>query len=279
MIVGAPGNPGALFCLFLYAKCRVKIFNCMIETLKNRLDLLDTLQETQKKKVESLKDGIKLTSGAYSASSEISKSFDEFCAKKQQELSTSVKKGVINLEVANFGLSMLNQVKLFLKENVLNYDRVNHMRQGEIIAHNSQLNDVIKMINETQKNLEQEAENRRQQQLQQQMLLQQQQLEAQRLAEEQRRAELYRQQQQLEEQRLAEEKRVAEENFLAAQKLEKERIEMAQASNIRPDKRDTKLGRAARDIMNRRKNAYQESEKLIPADVSKKRKGRPKLDR
>lgn len=104
--------------------------------------LLDDLLERLDKRLESSKNSVVITSGAVQASREIMTSYGGFVVKRQAEYQKLIDEGKLTIEAANFALGQLKGVVNYLDDKYRDYEKFNHIRQGEVIAISDELENL-----------------------------------------------------------------------------------------------------------------------------------------
>lgn len=177
-------------------------------------------------KLETAKTLNIFSQGTVQAAKEISSAFVEYTTKKREEFTELVKQEKMNIDLANAVLGQLRNVSIFLEERYRDYEKLNYIKQGELISVNSQVSDLQSLLNELNK----EPEPREIPQL-----------------------------------TIVEKKLDTTAHETTVEKIE---TPINVSSKKRPDELDNAVGRAARDIKNRRRAAQEV--------VEQKRPGRPK---
>jgi len=188
---------------------------------------IEALLNHSNNKLETSKTSNVFSQGAVQASKEIVASFAEHIIKRRDEYANLVKQEKMTAEAANFALTQLRSVSLFLEEKFRDCEKISYVKQGELISINSQVNELQTLLRET---------NQQHVQVTPEPIP----VEAAPVSIEQK-----------------------EENSVVEPVIVKKR----------PDEMDTRIGKAAKDIKNRRKEAQALSSQV---QTEIKRPGRPK---
>ena len=213
----------------------------MLESIKNRILLslaiikvmtrqaIAQILERVKNKLETSKTSNIFSQGAVQASREISSSFAEYIGKRRDEYAELVQQSKMTVNEANMSLAALRGVTLFLEEKFRDFEKINFVKQGELISTNSHIGELSAFLGDIE----------------------------------------------------AAEAAAATPEVVAPEKVEEAKVEETSVDvaavntdvvvKKRPDEADTKIGRAAKDVKNRRKEAQEAATK-----GNAKGPGRPK---
>lgn len=221
----------------------LRILKSILDNIKNRIRVgleiirdmarqaITQILENAKNKLESSKTSNIFSQGAVQASKEITSSFAEYIGKRRDEYAEMVQQSKMTVNEANMSLAALRGVSLFLEEKFRDFEKINFVKQGELISTNSQIGELTAFLSD---------------------------IEAAETAAAAAAAEI-----------------VAPVETEVA-KVEEAPVEVVAVNTEvvvkkRPDEADTKIGRAAKDVKNRRKEAQETTKK-----ANAKGPGRPK---
>lgn len=117
--------------------------------MTNEKTVLSELLERAKSKLDSTKSANIFTQGCIQASKDSMSSYPGYLVKKQEELSELVSQGKMSIETGNAILSYLKGVVNYLDERYRDYEKINHIKQGELISINSHVNEIQEALNKS----------------------------------------------------------------------------------------------------------------------------------
>ena len=104
--------------------------------------LLEDMLTRALQKLDTTKSANVFTQGCVQASKDAMSSYPAYLAKKQEEYTELVKQGKMTVETANVVLGQLKNVINFLEDRYRDHEKINYVKQGELLAANALVNDL-----------------------------------------------------------------------------------------------------------------------------------------
>lgn len=118
--------------------------------MTNENNPLSELLDRAKSRLDSTKSANIFTQGCIQASKDSMSSYPAYLVKKQEELSELVSQGKMSIETGNAILTYLKGVVNYLDERYRDYEKINHIKQGELISINTYVNELQDALNKFQ---------------------------------------------------------------------------------------------------------------------------------
>lgn len=109
-----------------------------LKKLENKHELVSELLNQTNEAIKKLEESMKRLEGYSYGAKEISNKFEEFIKKKKEELTRSIQQGTTTQPAANIVLSSLGECAKFLKNESYEIDKIFHVRQGEFLSTKNQ---------------------------------------------------------------------------------------------------------------------------------------------
>lgn len=121
---------------------------------KNIIFSIDSAVSSAEEKVEIAKRELAQLEGATKVMQNHAKSFDSWASNAKEELTNQVKDGSVQLDKANFALSWISKARLFYSDLVSSTQKFYYVKQGEVIGLSDSIQLVKISLDETKKVVE-----------------------------------------------------------------------------------------------------------------------------